>query len=179
MERDPAVQAEVFLDSAYALALAAPSDQLHFRAVVLSEQLEANRTRLLTTQVVLLEIGNALSKQCYRESAVQLLSGLAMDPLVEIVPLSPDLYTSAFDLHRGRFDKEWGLIDCVSFVVMRSRGIGQALTADEHFEQAGFRALLREPCNMPIQPLPTTTIAGPVWVLPFDCVTMAFNARLS
>jgi predicted nucleic acid-binding protein len=35
------------------------------------------------------------------------------------------------------------LIDCVSFVVMEERGMMDALTADEHFEQAGFRALLR------------------------------------
>jgi len=30
-------------------------------------------------------------------------------------------------------------------VVMRERGITEALVADHHFEQAGFRALLREP----------------------------------
>ncbi len=37
-----------------------------------------------------------------------------------------------------------GLVDCISFVVMRERNIEAALTADEHFIQAGFRALLRE-----------------------------------
>ena len=42
-------------------------------------------------------------------------------------------------------DKEWGLIDCVSFVVMEYRGITEALTSDAHFEQAGFQALLRRP----------------------------------
>ncbi len=41
-------------------------------------------------------------------------------------------------------DKEWGLVDCVSFVVMREHGIEAALTTDRHFIQAGFRALLRE-----------------------------------
>jgi len=43
----------------------------------------------------------------------------------------------------SRLDKEWGLIDCVSFIVMQERGLTNALTTDEHFEQAGFRALLR------------------------------------
>ena len=37
-----------------------------------------------------------------------------------------------------------GLIDCISFVVMSERGVVKALTADEHFQQGGFRALLRE-----------------------------------
>jgi uncharacterized protein len=31
----------------------------------------------------------------------------------------------------------------VSFVVMSDRGISEALTADEHFRQAGFLPLLR------------------------------------
>jgi predicted nucleic acid-binding protein len=93
---------------------------------------------------VLLEIGNALSRRRYRAAAVQLLSSLHSDSSVEVVDLSADLYTKAFDLYRDRPDKEWGLIDCVSFVVMEARGISKALTADEHFEQAGFRALLRE-----------------------------------
>jgi predicted nucleic acid-binding protein len=46
-------------------------------------------------------------------------------------------------MFRSRQDKEWGLVDCVSFVVMQNRGIAEALTADEHFHQAGFRSLLR------------------------------------
>jgi len=36
----------------------------------------------------------------------------------------------------------WGLIDCMSFVVMNDEGVTDALTADKHFQQAGFHALL-------------------------------------
>ena len=45
-------------------------------------------------------------------------------------------------LYRARPDKEWGLTDCVSFTVMTDRGLTEALTTDDHFRQAGFRALL-------------------------------------
>jgi len=38
-------------------------------------------------------------------------------------------------------DKEWGLVDCLSFVIMRERGITEALTPDRHFTRAGFKAL--------------------------------------
>ena len=34
------------------------------------------------------------------------------------------------------------LTDCISFVVMLEHGLSEALTADHHFEQAGFKALL-------------------------------------
>jgi predicted nucleic acid-binding protein len=52
---------EVFLDTAFAIALSAPSDEHHESAVLLAQELEANQTRLITTRAVLLEIGNALS----------------------------------------------------------------------------------------------------------------------
>lgn len=45
-------------------------------------------------------------------------------------------------MYRDRADKEWGLIDCMSFVVMNDQGLTDALTADSHFSQAGFRVLL-------------------------------------
>jgi uncharacterized protein len=136
--------AEVFLDTAYAIALSSVSDLFHHRAVLLADQLEAAGTRLVTTQAVLLEIGNALSKQRYRHAAVKLLEALEADPNVEVIPLSEQLYARAFRLYRERPDKEWGLTDCVSFIVMQDRGITEALTTDEHFQQAGFRALMRE-----------------------------------
>jgi predicted nucleic acid-binding protein len=62
---------------------------------------------------------------------------------VEIIPLTEELCQRGFELFRQRRDKEWGLVDCVSFVVMGERELHESLTTDKHFEQAGFRALLR------------------------------------
>jgi len=134
---------EAFLDSAYAIALSAASDQYHDRALALAAQLETDNTRLITTRAVLIEIGNALAKQRYRAAAVQLLNALHADSSVEIIVLTDDLYSEAFALYQSRMDKDWGLTDCISFVVMTQRGLTDALTSDQHFEQAGFRALLR------------------------------------
>ena len=134
---------KVFLDTAYAIALSVESDEHHDRAEELADQLEAEATHLVTTRAILLEIGNALSKKRYRKAAVELLDALEQDPQVEIVSLSEELYEQALELFRNRPDKEWGLVDCVSFVVMRERGLTEALTTDEHFKQAGFRPLFR------------------------------------
>jgi predicted nucleic acid-binding protein len=105
--------------------------------------LEANQVRMVTSHAVLLEIGNALSRKQYRHAAVALLTELHTDPMVEIVRLTPDLYDDSYQLFASRPDKEWGLTDCYSFEIMRRNNIVQALTADEHFVQAGFQALLR------------------------------------
>ncbi len=134
---------EFFLDTSYAIALSVESDEHHQRAEQLAEQLLANQTPIITTRAVLLEIGNALSKQRYRQAAGELLGALERDPQIEIVSLAEELYQQALALFCSRLDKQWGLIDCVSFVVMQQRGMTTALTTDEHFEQAGFRALLR------------------------------------
>jgi len=134
--------AQVFLDSSFAIALSATTDENHARAKVLSERLKAEGTVLVTPQAVLLEIGNALAKQRYRNASVRLLQSLTHDPRVQIVPLSKQLYDQGFQLYRERQDKEWGLTDCISFQVMRERGLSQALTADAHFQQAGYEALL-------------------------------------
>lgn len=138
------MRAKVFLDAAYAIALSVPKDQYHLRAVSLADELEASKTRLVTTRAVVLEIGNALSKQRYRQAAVELLASLEADSNVEIIPLSEELYAQAFQLYYNRPDKEWGLTDCISFIVMQDHKITEALTTDDHFQQAGFQALLLE-----------------------------------
>jgi predicted nucleic acid-binding protein len=133
----------VFLDTSYAVALAAPTDKHHRLALQLADELELVKARLVTTQAVMLEIGNALSRQRFRRAAIHLLRTLEADPDVELISLTGDLYARALQLFESRPDKEWGLIDCVSFVAMSDRGLTKALTADEHFQQCGFRALLR------------------------------------
>jgi len=133
---------KVFLDAAYAIALSAPQDQYHQLAELLSEQLEAEGTQLITTRAVVLEIANALAKSRYRNAAIELLDSLEEDTNVEVIPFSEELFQRAFRLYRERPDKEWGLTDCLSFVVMKDRGLMDALTTDEHFKQASFNALL-------------------------------------
>jgi len=98
---------------------------------------------MLTTDAVLLEVGNALSRN-NRKDAVRTIEDALLSPEVEVIHLTPDLFQRAFDLYTARADKTWGLVDCVSFVVMREAGVTQALTADRHFGQAGFQVLLRD-----------------------------------
>ncbi len=83
---------EWFLDSSYAIALAANSDQLHSSAIELADQIEKQSRRLMTTRAVLLEIGNALSKKRHRTAAVELLTSLETDQTVTVIALTSELY---------------------------------------------------------------------------------------
>lgn len=138
-------KAAVFLDSAYAIALSAPKDEHHQLALALAESIEAEGTQLITTRAVIVEIGDALSSSQHRQAAIKLLASFERDPeFIEVVPISEQLYAKAFELYRTRPDKEWGMTDCISFIVMQERNMMEALTTDKHFQQAGFRALLRK-----------------------------------
>lgn len=58
---------------------------------------------------------------------------------VTIVHLNPALFNSAVSMYERYQDKTWGLVDCVSFVVMRDMKISTALSFDHHFSQAGIQ----------------------------------------
>ena len=135
----------VFLDTAYLVALTMETDAWHEAALGWATRMERGRRVFVTTWAVVLELGNALSKPRYRAAANAIVSEFFQDPTVTLVPLTEVLLRRSTSLFAARPDKSWSLTDCVSFLVMRDQGIREALTSDEHFQQAGFRALLREP----------------------------------
>lgn len=134
----------VFLDTAYTNALINTRDQWHERAVVWQERLAKEMRPLLSTEFVLVEIADGLATVWFRKHAAQMINLLQENPFVEIVPLSSELFNEALELYKKRMDKGWGLTDCTSFIVMQRYDVIDALTTDEHFQQAGFRALLLE-----------------------------------
>lgn len=99
--------------------------------------------QLVTTEWVLMELADALAAPVARSTVVAFLQAARDDPLFEVVGYDPEVYQAGFDLYADRPDKAWSLTDCVSFAVMTERGLTDALTADHHFEQAGFRAVFR------------------------------------
>lgn len=131
--------AEAFIDTSFVVALINQRDQYHAQAVQLASQFDERS--LITTDAVLLEIGNALARN-FKEASIQIIEHFLTSDEVEIITLNDELFARAFKPYRSHLDKSWGLIDCVSFVVMRDFGLTQSLTADKHFEQAGFSILL-------------------------------------
>ncbi len=131
-----------FVDSAYFVALSVETDQWHEAAAALLRKTERENLHLVTTWPVLLEVGNSLAKRKFRSAGAALIESILSDPAFTIVPLDDELLHGGLKLFTDRADKEWSLTDCISFLVMRHHGLDEALTSDEHFEQAGFRALL-------------------------------------
>lgn len=135
------MNAPAFLDTVHVLALLNPRDAWHTRAVSASRDTPEH---LVTTEAVLTEVADALSGPAHRAWALQAIDDIRADSQVTCVAVDAKLFARGVELYRQRSDKSWSLTDCISFVVMGDHGLSAALTADQHFEQAGFRALLRE-----------------------------------
>jgi hypothetical protein len=136
------VPAELFVDATYVIALVSKHDQHHTSARQLAVEVARRRQQLVTTRAVVIEVANALAKLRFRSAALSVLESLETDETVHILPVDEDLYRRGWTIYRRHRDKEWGLTDCISFAVMAERGIQSALTADDHFRQAGFLRLL-------------------------------------
>lgn len=131
----------LFVDTSYLLALYNPKDQYHKRAVTIKEKITVKH-KLWITEAVLTEIGNSWSSVGLREKACILIESCYKLSSVIVIPSSDVLFQKSFSLYRARQDKNWSLTDCMSFVVMQENRLTEVLTTDEHFQQAGFSALL-------------------------------------
>jgi predicted nucleic acid-binding protein len=132
----------VFADTSYFLALLGPGDQHHQQAMAWTRAL---RRPLLTTEYIVLEIGNSLTRGADRALFVEFVARLRADRRTEVVQAASEWLSAGVNLFAARSDQTWSLTDCISFSVMTQRRLTDALTADRHFEQAGFRALLLHP----------------------------------
>jgi len=128
-----------FAETSFYIAVVNPSDA-HYKAA--RTFISSFRGRIITTEYVLIEVGNWLARTGDREVFISLSRRVASDPKTHIVAAERSLYAAGFDLYASRPDKEWSFTDCISFVVMQRFGLKDALTVDHHFGQAGYRCLL-------------------------------------
>lgn len=98
---------------------------------------------IVTTEWILLEFADAFALPKAKPFAIEAIKRIHRLSMFHVVGFEPTVHQSGFDLYESRPDKDWSLTDCVSFAVMTQRGLSVALTADHHFEQAGFRAVFK------------------------------------
>jgi predicted nucleic acid-binding protein len=131
----------VFADTSHFIALVNRTDEAHVKAISFLATFDGT---LVTSAWVLSEVGAFMAQPPARAVCLKLFDEIAGEPLVEVVPVDQAQFDAGLALFADRPDKGWSLVDCISFELMRLRGITEALSADRHFEQAGFRAILRE-----------------------------------
>lgn len=130
----------VFADTAFFDALLDRREAMHARAIIESR---VPQRRFVTTETVLMELGDAVSLPGQRGEFTAIVDMVRKSALWDLVPASPALFQSGLEIFRRHSDKTWQMTDCISISIMRRHHLRDALTGDAHFEQAGFKALLR------------------------------------
>lgn len=130
----------IFLDTAFVIALLNRRDKYHDRARSLLSQVR-NASEVFITEAVLVEIGNAMASAKKKEAADFIRNCYNTSPF-RVVTVDTELMHKSIELYQSRKDKDWGLTDCISFVVMKESNLYLAMTTDKHFQQAGFRPIM-------------------------------------
>lgn len=130
----------LFIDTVFIEALFNKRDQYHHKAIQLFPRIRKAK-EVWITEAILIEVGNALSA-VNRTSATQFIEQCYQIPNIIVVSITTQLLHSALRLYSSRSDKTWGLCDCISFIVMWDNNLTLAVTADQHFVQAGFQILI-------------------------------------
>ena len=131
--------ADVFVDTAGWAALFVRTEPQHAAAAALLADWRQQARQLVTTNYVLAELVALLTSplRVPRERQFAYVDGIRSAGYVD-----EPTDNAAWELLKARPDKDWSFVDAASFVVMRERGITEALTTDHHFEQAGLVRLL-------------------------------------
>lgn len=136
---------DIFADTAGWGHLVDATQSQHLQAATLYRTGKSQGRKFITTNYILTELVALLTSplRIPRPTVIAFINSLKTSPYVEIVHVDAMLDEQAWQLLSQRQDKEWSLVDCASFVLMKQRGLLDAFTTDEHFEQAGFIRLLK------------------------------------
>ena len=135
---------KVFVDTSGWASFFIEKDPHHTKAFSLVTQWKQQNRHVVTTNYVLSELISLFTRlRVPRARGLNYIEILRSVDWIEIAHVDQSLDEKAWQLLADRLDKEWSLVDAVSFVVMKERMMTEALTADHHFEQACFVRLLK------------------------------------
>ncbi|MAT71924.1 MAG: PIN domain-containing protein [Planctomycetaceae bacterium] len=129
----------VFLDTVGLIALWERTDQWRPAALAAFNKVVAARRPYVTTPLILLECGNAAARKPYRMDVVDLRRTLIANG--GLIDLTENDWHAGWQAYEQGRPGGAGIVDCISFAVMRRLGLAEAFTNDQHFAAAGFVTL--------------------------------------
>lgn len=133
----------VYVDTAALIALSNKTDGFHQLASQVNQQLIAEQYTFLTTNAVILELANAFSRVRYKPLVISLIEAIQYSAKWHYLTIDETLMAQGLSLFKQRLNKDWSLVDCLGIHLARQFQITEIFTTDHHFEQAGFRILLK------------------------------------
>ncbi len=128
-----------FVDSSAFLAMLDDDDTNHRPAAAIWTQLLAADESLITSSYVIVEVTAVLQRRVGMDSVRAFHEDYV--PLVSIQWVEETIHASALSALLAANRRQLSLVDCVSFEVMRRRGIIEAFVFDQHFVERGITCL--------------------------------------
>ncbi|HSF16994.1 MAG TPA: PIN domain-containing protein [Vicinamibacteria bacterium] len=126
----------VFVDTSGILALINPEDEHHNDARYVFDVLRTRGAPLVTTSLVLVELYALLGRRMGIGAVRAFRADMA--PLMEIVWVDEPPHGAGLDLLLERKKRKLSLVDSVSFLTMRRRGIEEVFAYNPDFDEEGF-----------------------------------------
>jgi predicted nucleic acid-binding protein len=127
---------QVFIDTSAFYALMDSSDQYHHQAGKLWHALLDKEILLNTTNYITVETGALLQNRLGFEAAELWYRDIL--GVVDVLWVEQTAHQMAYELWLSLGRRKLSLVDCVSFVTMRSHQIESIFGFDKHFEEQGF-----------------------------------------
>ncbi len=131
----------VFVDTGAYFGIADRRDHNHASATAIVRRLVADRRPLYTTNFIVAETHALVLKRIDREMALTVLEDIYRSRLTTVVRVSEEDELRARAIIRQYQDKDFSLVDAMSFAVMERLGIRHAFTFDCNFAQYGWAIL--------------------------------------
>lgn len=130
----------MLLDTSGLLCLHFSTEPLHTQACAAYQKAAM---RLTHNYIIAEYVALANARRFPRPSVLDFVVDLLGNPDIDTAWVDESIHRAAVELLTLRQDKTYSLCDAVSFILMRQRGVSEALTTDRHFEQEGFVRLLK------------------------------------
>ena len=132
---------DTLFDTSGFFALIDKRDPMHGKAVRWVEK-QRKRIRPVSTEWVIGETCTLLVARKRSHLVARFLDYI--DDSAALVLVNPDemLLHAAKAMIRQQAEQGYSFVDCISFCLMKERGIRNAFTTDTHYRKAGFAALL-------------------------------------
>ena len=125
-----------FADTSALYALLANDDYMHVRAKAIFESFSKQETTLVTSSYVLVETMALIQRRLGMAAVIDFHQHI--QPLLEIIWIDADWHSRAIQRLLTIQRQKVSFVDCLSFVLMETKGIGLSFSFDSHFEEQGF-----------------------------------------
>ncbi|HZK82871.1 MAG TPA: PIN domain-containing protein [Humisphaera sp.] len=129
----------IFVDTGAWFASVVPADRHHLKVVAF---LQHNPLPLITTDYVIDETLTLLRARGEVIKAISLGRQLLDLQMANVVHITPQVFSKAWEIFRDQPSRRWSFTDCTSKIVMQERHIRKALALDQHFTEFGAVGVL-------------------------------------